>query len=75
MPEIRYREIYQQGTGQLLRREPYEVSDEELERERKLARKKELRGKFKEVHSAGTIPPPDLTTFILEICEYLDLEE
>jgi len=28
--EIRYIEVYEQGTGKLLRREPYEVSDEEL---------------------------------------------
>jgi len=30
MPETRYAEIYEQGTGKLLSREPYEVNDEEL---------------------------------------------
>jgi len=34
MPETRYKEVYEQGTGKLLRREPYVVSDEELEIER-----------------------------------------
>ena len=33
MPEIRYTEIYEQGTGKLIAKEPYEVSDEELRRE------------------------------------------
>lgn len=33
MPEIRYIDIYEQGTGQLIGHEPYEVSDEELHQE------------------------------------------
>lgn len=38
MPEIRYREVYEQGTGVLLYTEPYEVSDEQLELEADKAR-------------------------------------
>lgn len=33
MPETRYSEIYEQGTGQVIDYEPYEVSDEELAQE------------------------------------------
>lgn len=33
MPETRYTEVYEQGTGKLLRKEPYEVSDEQLAEE------------------------------------------
>lgn len=38
MPKIRYIETYEQGTGKLLRKEPYEVSDEELVEEEKTKR-------------------------------------
>ena len=38
MPETRYTEIYEQGTGKLIAKEPYEVSDEELRRETLLER-------------------------------------
>ena len=39
MPETGYIEEYEQGTGRLLRREPYEVSDEELAKDREDNRK------------------------------------
>ena len=38
MPEIRYIETYEQGTGKLLQKEPYEVSDKELAEEKRLER-------------------------------------
>lgn len=33
MPETRYKETYEQGTGILIAREPYEVSNEDLAKE------------------------------------------
>lgn len=36
MPEIRYKELYDKG--RLIKRDPYEVSDEALERERETIR-------------------------------------
>lgn len=42
MPEIRYIEIYEQGTGQLIGSEPYEVSDEQLQWEHDQVRAQEL---------------------------------
>lgn len=38
MAEIRYAEVYEQGTGKLLRKEPYEVSDKELAEEKRILR-------------------------------------
>lgn len=38
MPETRYIETYEQGTGKLISRKPYEVSDEELVEEQKSQR-------------------------------------
>ena len=37
MPEIRYTEVYEEGTGRLIGHEPYKVSDEELQHEHDLA--------------------------------------
>lgn len=42
MPEIRYYEEYEKGTGKLLRRIPYVVSDEELRLEQLIKRKDEI---------------------------------
>lgn len=46
MPEIRYREVYD-NKGNIIAREPYVVSDEELERERLMNRKDEILKKSK----------------------------
>lgn len=42
MPETRYIELYEQGTGRLIGTESYEVSDEELQHEADQARAAEL---------------------------------
>ena len=42
MPETRHVEVYEQGTGRLLEREPYEVSDEQLRLEQLERRKNEI---------------------------------
>lgn len=42
MPETRYSEVYEQGTGQLISYEPYEVSDEQLQQEADEARATEI---------------------------------
>lgn len=44
MPEIRYTEVFD-GKGNLMAKEPYEVSDEEIEEERERQRAQEILGK------------------------------
>jgi len=51
MPETRYIETYEQGTGRLLSREPYEVSDEELARQRRHQRLANILDEVDEVKS------------------------
>jgi len=70
MPEIRYIDVYD-GQGNLIAQEPYEVSDEQLEAETNQARLAELRQLFADCHSSHVIPLPDLTSFMLLICEYI----
>lgn len=70
MPETRYW-ITEDGEGNVIAQTPYEVSDEELEAEANQARLEELRAIFADCHSSHVLPPPDLTAFILLICEYI----
>lgn len=70
MPEIRYIDVYD-NQGNLISQEAYEVSDAQLEFEANQARLAELRQLFADCHSSHVIPPPDLTTFLLLICEYI----
>lgn len=42
MPETRHIEIYEQGTGEVIGYEPYEVSDEQLQSEHDEARATEI---------------------------------
>ena len=63
MPETRYVEVYEQGTGKLLRKEPYEVSDEQLEVERRLKRKDEILKKPRQNWTPDDVK--DLIEFLL----------
>ncbi len=48
MPETRYVRVYEQGTGILLKEEPYEVSDEQLYLE-------QLADEFNNVHTQAIL--------------------
>ena len=64
MPETRYVETYQDGV--LIDKEPYEVSDEQLQDEADTARLKEICAM---AHSA--IPLPSLVEAVAIICKKL----
>lgn len=68
MPETRYIEEYKDG--KLVNRIPYEVSDEDLQKEADEARLKEILGM---AHSA--IPLPVLAEGFKLLCKRLDVTE